>query len=109
MCNNLLNSIFQYMTQIKEEWVIFRSDESFSICQYDVDIILGLKDKGTTVQLDGHITPQDVPKKYKVSYAREHMQIDDMVDIMYSDGPLNEHFDRCLFLLLGHLTCSRNS
>jgi hypothetical protein len=52
---NLLNCIFQYYDP-KEERAIFGSGESFSICLYDVDIILGLNDKATLVQLDEHRT-----------------------------------------------------
>jgi hypothetical protein len=94
---NLLHCIFQHYDP-KEDRVKLGSGESFSLYPYDVHCIMGLKDKGTPVVLDETITLQDVPAKYKVRYDGTGMWINDMVNIMESDGPLAEDFDRSFVL-----------
>jgi hypothetical protein len=93
----LLHCIFQHYDP-KDESVTLGSGERFSLHPYDVHNIMGLKDKGTPVELDEEITLRDVPDKYKVRYDGTGMWINDMLNIMESDGPLNEDFDRSFVL-----------
>ncbi|RLN34699.1 hypothetical protein C2845_PM03G34990 [Panicum miliaceum] len=99
MRKSLLKCLIDYYDP-NEDKVKFGTGDSFTISSNDVELIMGLPNRGTRVHLNENIAADDVPNEFKKNYNRDGLFIDDMVDILYCSVTPDDTFVRSFMLLL---------